>query len=102
MLVEILARTTLLPVREVQNGMKVEPNHVYVIPPNTQMTLTADKPSLLPQILADDTDSILCLCLGYKFRPQTRSCRLCLCVSLSTAGRKLQQSVPSNPALFHQ
>lgn len=39
LLTEILARVTPLPVRDVQNGMAVEPNHVYVIPPNTKMIL---------------------------------------------------------------
>lgn len=39
LLSEILARTTQMPVREVLSGMTVEPNQVYVIPPNTQMTL---------------------------------------------------------------
>jgi two-component system, chemotaxis family, CheB/CheR fusion protein len=38
LLSEILSRTTQMPVREVQDGMMVEPNHVYVIPPNTMMT----------------------------------------------------------------
>jgi len=34
MLSEILARTTQMPVYQVQAGMIVEPNQVYVIPPN--------------------------------------------------------------------
>ena len=38
LLSEILSRTTQMPVREVQDGMVVEPNHVYVIPSNTMMT----------------------------------------------------------------
>ena len=38
LLSEILSRTTQMPVCEVQDGMAVEPNHVYVIPPNTMMT----------------------------------------------------------------
>jgi two-component system, chemotaxis family, CheB/CheR fusion protein len=38
LLSEILSRTTQMPVCEVQDGMVVEPNHVYVIPPNTMMT----------------------------------------------------------------
>ena len=38
-LTEILARTTPLPVVQVQDGMRVEPNHVYVIPPNCEMTI---------------------------------------------------------------
>src|ERR1700761_116654 len=38
-LTEILARTTLLPVVQVQDGMRVEPDHVYVIPPNCEMTI---------------------------------------------------------------
>lgn len=39
LLSEILGRTTDMPVTEVQDGMVVEPNHVYVIPPNTKMTI---------------------------------------------------------------
>jgi two-component system CheB/CheR fusion protein len=39
LLSEILGRITKMPVRQVQNRMSVEPNQVYVIPPNTQMTL---------------------------------------------------------------
>lgn len=46
---EILARATPLPVHQVQNGMGVEPNHVYVIPPNTQMTLSDDTLHLSPR-----------------------------------------------------
>src|SRR5262245_54746337 len=38
-LTEILARATTLPVSEVQDGMRVRPDHVYVIPPNTNMLL---------------------------------------------------------------
>ena len=39
MLVEILARTTRLPVTEVASGMKLAPDHVFVIPPNSNMEL---------------------------------------------------------------
>ncbi|MDZ8081171.1 MAG: CheR family methyltransferase [Nostoc sp. DcaGUA01] len=39
LLSEILSRTTQMPVHEVQDGMVVEPNHVYVIPPNAKMTI---------------------------------------------------------------
>jgi two-component system CheB/CheR fusion protein len=38
-LTEILARTTPMPVVQVQDGMRVEPDHVYVIPPNREMTI---------------------------------------------------------------
>jgi len=38
-LAELLSKATSMPVREVQDGMKVEPNHVYVIPPNTLMAV---------------------------------------------------------------
>ena len=36
---QILARTTTIPVLEAQNGMKVQPDHVYVIPANSDMTI---------------------------------------------------------------
>lgn len=33
---DILSRVTRMPVVEVKNGMRAEPNHVYVIPPQLQ------------------------------------------------------------------
>jgi two-component system CheB/CheR fusion protein len=39
LLSEILGKVTTMPVQQVQDRMMVEPNEVYVIPPNTQMTL---------------------------------------------------------------
>jgi len=39
LLTEILQRTTTMPVVEAQNHMPVEPNCVYVIPPNRGMTI---------------------------------------------------------------
>jgi two-component system CheB/CheR fusion protein len=36
---EILARRTPLPVRLVEDGMQVEPNHVYLIPPKKEMII---------------------------------------------------------------
>jgi len=38
-LTEILQRTTSMPVAEAQDQMQVMPNHVYVIPPNRDMTI---------------------------------------------------------------
>jgi two-component system CheB/CheR fusion protein len=39
MLPEILAKATPMPVTEVRDGMMVEPNHVYVTPPDIDMSL---------------------------------------------------------------
>lgn len=39
MLTELTSRSTKMPVLEVKDGMGIEPNHVYVIPPNTTMTI---------------------------------------------------------------
>ncbi len=36
---EILSRATTMPVHTVSDGMSVEPNHVYVMPPNVTMSL---------------------------------------------------------------
>ncbi|MGR3280158.1 chemotaxis protein CheB, partial [Acaryochloris marina NIES-2412] len=38
---EILSRTTLILVTEVEDGVAIEPNHIYSIPSNTQMTIEA-------------------------------------------------------------
>ena len=36
---EILARTTTIPVVQAQDSMRVQPDHIYVIPPNCDMTI---------------------------------------------------------------
>lgn len=38
-LAEILGRETRMPVSEIEDGMVIEPNHVYVIPPNVDLDL---------------------------------------------------------------
>ncbi len=48
-LAEILANVTAMPAREVAEGMAVEVNHVYLLPPNTNMALTDGKLSLSPR-----------------------------------------------------
>src|SRR5207302_10282810 len=48
-LANILSGATKMPVVNVDNNMKVEPNHVYVLPPNTTMTLAADVLKLTPR-----------------------------------------------------
>ncbi len=49
LLTEILARTTAMPVQEVTDGIEVEPNHVYVIPPNKQMIFAAGRLQISPR-----------------------------------------------------
>ncbi|MEH2290869.1 chemotaxis protein CheB [Nostoc sp.] len=49
LLSEILARTTQMPVKEVEQGMSVEPNNVYVIPPNKTMTISQGVLQLIPR-----------------------------------------------------
>ena len=39
MLTELISRSTKMQVTEVKNGMSIHPDHVYVIPPNTTMTI---------------------------------------------------------------
>ena len=41
-MVDLLRRYTSMPVAEARDGMKLEPDHVYMIPPNHNMT-TADR-----------------------------------------------------------
>ena len=46
---EILSRTTRMPVAEVTHGMRVEAGHVYVMPPNTRMTIVRGVLNLAPR-----------------------------------------------------
>jgi two-component system, chemotaxis family, CheB/CheR fusion protein len=50
MLPSLLSRTTAMPVKEVQQGMPVDPDHVYVIPPNTLMRLEGGVLKLEPRL----------------------------------------------------
>lgn len=56
LLSEILARTTQMPVIEVQDCMLVKPNHIYIIPPNTKMTLVQNLLRLTPREKAQGQD----------------------------------------------
>ena len=49
MLVDILAGKTAIPVHEVVEGMRIERDRVYVIPPDTQMTIQGDVLRLMPR-----------------------------------------------------
>jgi two-component system CheB/CheR fusion protein len=49
MLTELLSKKTTMRVKEVVNGMTVEPNHVYVIPPNATMTISNHTLQLAPR-----------------------------------------------------
>lgn len=39
LLPELLQRVTAMPVRAAEQGMRIEPDHVYVIPPNTELSV---------------------------------------------------------------
>ncbi|MBD1938593.1 chemotaxis protein CheB [Microcoleus sp. FACHB-68] len=49
LLTEILSKTTQMPVKEVEEGMIVEPNSVYIIPPNTKMAIVRGELKLMPR-----------------------------------------------------
>src|SRR5215475_12814165 len=48
-LAELLSRATDMPVKEVEQGMRVEPNCVYVIPRNTKMAIANGALRLAPR-----------------------------------------------------
>jgi len=49
MLTSLLAKATGMPIRQVEEGMRVEPDHVYVIPPNASMAIEGGVLRLLPR-----------------------------------------------------
>jgi two-component system, chemotaxis family, CheB/CheR fusion protein len=49
MLVKILAGASAIPVQEVVDGLRIQRDHVYVIPPDTEMTVQGDVLRLLPR-----------------------------------------------------
>lgn len=48
-LAEVLAKRTPMPVAEAQDGMAVEPNRLYIIPPNASLTLPGGCLRLTPR-----------------------------------------------------
>ncbi len=50
MLVDILGRSTRMPVATAAEGTRVEPNHLYVIPPNKNLVISHGVLSLTPRI----------------------------------------------------
>ncbi len=48
-LTEILSRATSLPVREITNDERVRVNHIYVIPPDTNLTIAKGVLKLQPR-----------------------------------------------------
>ena len=49
LLTEILNRVATIPVQEVTDGTRIEPDHVYVIPPNREMTISKGILRLVPR-----------------------------------------------------
>jgi two-component system CheB/CheR fusion protein len=49
LLTGILSRNTEMPIHDVKDGMLVHPNHVYVMPPNTSMTISGRTLRLMPR-----------------------------------------------------
>ncbi|HBE79192.1 MAG TPA: chemotaxis protein CheB [Firmicutes bacterium] len=50
MLTEILTRLTDIPVSEIKSNITVEPNHIYVIPSNTNLVILHGMLHLLPRV----------------------------------------------------
>ena len=49
-LTQLLARSTEIPVREVTDNLRVKPNHIYVIPPNTRLNIVHGVLKLQPRM----------------------------------------------------
>ena len=54
-LVELLQRSTPLKVRQAYHNLSVKPNQVYVIPPNSELSLRNGKLLAPPQVGASST-----------------------------------------------
>jgi two-component system CheB/CheR fusion protein len=49
MLTTLLSHATTLPIHEARDGMRIEANHIYVIPPNTSLAVLHGRLSLMPR-----------------------------------------------------
>jgi chemotaxis response regulator CheB len=78
-LTELLSRTTRLPVIEVKHAVRVEPDHVYVIPPNKNLAIAGSSSSPAA-------------------RPTCRPCRWISSCARSPRTRARTASASSSPA----
>ncbi|XXX78963.1 chemotaxis protein CheB [Sorangium sp. So ce134] len=67
---EILGRRTELPIHLVEDGMLVEPDHVYLIPPKKEMIISGDRLLLSER----DRDQELALPIDVFFRSLAQDC----------------------------
>ncbi|WP_437917117.1 chemotaxis protein CheB [Sorangium sp. So ce302] len=67
---EILGRRTELPIHLVENGMPVEPDHIYLIPPKKEMIISGDRLLLSER----DRDQELALPIDVFFRSLAQDC----------------------------
>ena len=49
LLPELMSRATAIPVAEVSDGIQVEPNHIYIMPPNYSLALLHGILHLMPR-----------------------------------------------------
>ncbi|MGH8218511.1 MAG: chemotaxis protein CheB, partial [Steroidobacteraceae bacterium] len=50
LLAELLGKKTAMPVEPVHDGIEIQANHVYVIPPNASLTVNAERLHLAPRV----------------------------------------------------
>src|SRR5262249_6680428 len=67
---ELLARHTVLPIALVEHGMRVEPDHVYLIPPKKEMIISGGRLLLSER----DRQQELSLPIDLFFRSLAREC----------------------------
>src|SRR5690349_6611375 len=48
-LTEILARVSAIPVQQATDGMEIEPNHLYVIPPDVELEIVNQSLRMTPR-----------------------------------------------------
>ncbi|MGZ4316015.1 MAG: chemotaxis protein CheB, partial [Gaiellaceae bacterium] len=70
-LAEALSKATAMPVHQVEDGQRIEPDHVYVIPPNTELGILHGRLTLLPR---HDEARKLHLPIDFFFRALAADC----------------------------
>ena len=83
LMVELLARQTVMPVQEAADSVTVEANRVYIIPPNKYMTISGGVLRLTGPIERDDTKTAIDLFLRSLAKDRQEKA---ICVILSGTG----------------
>ena len=85
MLAELLARRTAMPVQEAKDGLRIEPDHVYIIPPNASLGVERGRLRVIVPLAPERRQTVIDDFFGSLAADQGANA---VCIILSGAGHE--------------